>query len=62
MQRNGGEAVTRYFINAAELTACSVWTEEEDAFTESFVESLIDNGYVECGWWRYQWYKWWKAR
>lgn len=54
--------MTRYFVNPKELCACCLWTETEDEFTDSFVESVLALGYVECGWLRYQWYKWWKAR
>ena len=52
----------RYFVNPTYLGAVTVWAETSDFLSDSFVENLRGIGYVECGWLRYQWYKWWKAR
>ena len=54
--------MTRYFVNEFDKVAIRVWSRDDDWLFESMEESLLDEGYVECGWWRYQWYKWWKTR
>lgn len=54
--------MTFYFVHIVRRAACKLHVESLDWFAASFREEMLRDGYVECGWWRYQWYKWWKAR
>lgn len=54
--------MTRYFVNSKHKCAVRIWVETGDMISDGLVWNLTGIGYVECGWLRYQWYKWWKAR
>lgn len=57
---------TRYFVHEADRSAVRIYVHSTEPNSDWLSIDLVDDvlalGYVECGWLRYQWYKWWKVR